>query len=120
MPLSTTSSPETEVIDATINEKSLNINTSSEILKDPKGKSLYLNKDPILWVQNDVTRDLLSKHGFDQYISSNFPRSTRPYNDQNRSLSKSLFEQKLNNVQFNQRKWMVFCDSKETVRNFVE
>lgn len=82
--------------------------------EEPKLDS-YFNKDPALWILNDTTKNLIATNGFDQNIELDFSNSLRTYKDQNRYLSKSLFERRLKNGEVYGRKWMIFSKSKGAV-----
>ncbi|XP_051155178.1 zinc finger MYM-type protein 1-like [Leptopilina boulardi] len=74
-----------------------------------------LSKDPALWEINDSTREILSRHGFSQNISSDFSNSERLYSDQRRFLTKNVFQRKLKNNEEVNRSWLIYSESKGSV-----
>ena len=58
-----------------------NHNSTTEELNVEVG--LLLSKDPVLWLLNTNTRDLIAKHGFGQNNKGDFNTSKRMYSDYN-------------------------------------
>lgn len=78
-------------------------------------KPSTLDKDPAFWVLNDACRNEIATSGYDQNLSADFSKSKRQYSDQQRFLSKALFQRKMANGEVCHRTWMIYSESKGSV-----